>query len=72
MATESWKLHTSNENVRPPVKTCSEHPSRDAAISAACDELKKSHVKAEFIEGPHGEKIDKDAIERLYRSHQAP
>jgi len=30
----------------------------------ACDELKKAHAKVELIEGPDGEKIDKDAIEQ--------
>jgi hypothetical protein len=71
MATESWKLHTLNENVRPPVLSYDQYPSKDDALRAACNELKKPHVKVEFIEGPDGAKIDEDAVEEYCRSHPA-
>jgi hypothetical protein len=38
------------------------------SAGAACDELKKAHVKVEFIEGPSGDKIDMDTIEQYCRS----
>jgi hypothetical protein len=66
MATESWTLHTLDECVRECYVT---YPSKNAALRAACDQLKKAHVKVELIEGPNGEKIDKDAIEQYCRSH---
>jgi hypothetical protein len=72
MATGPWKLHTLNENVRPPLSSYFEYPSKDDALKAACDELKKVHVEVELIEGPDGEKIDKDAIEQYCRTHPAP
>lgn len=72
MATGPWTLYTLDENVQRPIRSYQEYPSKDAALRAACDELKKAHVKVESIEGPDGEKIDKDAIEQYCRSHPAP
>jgi hypothetical protein len=70
MAGKVWKLWTLNEIVQPAVRSYSEHSSKDDALRAVCDELKKVHVKVELIEGPSGEKIDKDAIEQYCRSHR--
>jgi len=56
-----WTLYKLDENVQRPIR---EYPSKDDALRAACDELKKAHAKVELIEGPDGEKIDKDAIEQ--------
>ena len=69
MATGPWTLYKLDENVQRPIR---EYPSKDDALRAACDELKKAHVKVELIEGPDGEKIDKDAIEQYCRSHPTP
>jgi hypothetical protein len=55
MATGPWTLYKLDENVQRPIR---EYPSKDDALRAACDELKKAHVKVELIEGPDGEKID--------------
>jgi hypothetical protein len=63
MATGPWTLYKLDENVQRPIR---EYPSKDDALRAACDEL----VKVELIEGPDGEKIDKDAIEQYCRSHR--
>jgi len=68
METGPWTSYKLVENVQRPIR---EYPSKDDALRAACDELKKAHVKVELIEGPDGEKIDKDAIEQYCRSHPA-
>ena len=67
MVTGPWTLYKLDENIQRPIR---EYPSKDDALRAACDELKKAHVKVELIEGPDGEKIDKDAIEQYCRSHR--
>jgi hypothetical protein len=72
MATGPWTLYTLDENVQRPIRLYQEYPSKDDALRAACDELKEVHVKVELIEGPDGEKIDKDAIEQYCRSHPTP
>jgi hypothetical protein len=46
----------------PRLRHSKSYPSRDAALKAACEELKKAHTKVKFIEGPDGTKISEDEV----------
>jgi hypothetical protein len=44
-----------------------EYDSKDDAVKAARDEFRKAHVRVVLIEGPNGERIEKEELETLCR-----
>jgi hypothetical protein len=68
-----WKLYVRNENFREPVESCTSHSSQaDALRSAYILVLRPSLLKKPFlIEGPDGQRMDREQIETWCRDHQA-
>ncbi len=64
----AWKVYTVRENVRPAVQSYTEYDSKDDAVKAARNELEKPHaryIRVVLIEGPNGERIEKEELEAL-------
>ncbi len=58
----TWKLHTSDDRMRPTVQGFEQYDSRVSALEAACDRMRQSHIKVLYIAGPKGERIEAAAI----------
>ncbi len=58
----TWKLHTSDDRMRPAVQGFEQYDSRVSALEAACDRMRQSHIKVLYIAGPKGERIEAAAI----------
>jgi hypothetical protein len=63
-----WKLHTQNNSVTPPIESSDDHESEQAALKAAWELMygptSNRQVKALRIEGPNGQRIDSQEIEK--------
>jgi hypothetical protein len=59
---KKWKLFVRDSTTSPPVELLSEHNSKREALERAYD-LPPHHI-AVLIEGPNGERIERDALER--------
>jgi hypothetical protein len=57
-----WKLFISDSRMSPPVEFCSECNSKREALEQAYD--LPPHYIAVRIEGPRGERIERDVLER--------
>jgi hypothetical protein len=57
-----WKLFIRDSTVSPPLEFASEHNSKREALERAYD--LPPHFTAVRIVGPHGERIESDALER--------
>ena len=68
-----WKLYVRNENFREPVETCTSYSSQaDALRGAYTLFVRPSLLKKPFlIEGPDGQRMDREQIETWCRDHQA-
>jgi hypothetical protein len=68
----SWKLHTRNENVRPPLPGSQHFDSQEDALEAAYRLMATQlHTKVLYIEGPSGERIEYSEIEKWCKAHAA-
>ena len=68
----SWKLHTRDENVRPPLSGSQHFESQEDALEAACKLMTTQlHTKVLYIEGPSGERIEYADIEAWCKARAA-